>query len=329
MMYQSKNEQYRVDVAIDSAVDVKRGDPTLQAAYAKEAGRRGKVHIATFQKLMVITAQRPLVTNINFSQPETITGPATPKMSEREQREFILDHLKAEYRLSREHAEFIGRLCARVRRTSKFAEAAETLAAMLPKGLVEILPHGLLHVLEGATEWRAVEQFSMAGAVLFSAAGAIQIVNDWETAQRLIGLRGVAYGVTSWAFEEPAPAPPAWIGANISLSSLQSPATTRPLPKSVAGYVAKAKARQEDEVQLSLKAWNAGCNSARREMEDKAERAKESKEKIRAMWRNLADGEPQQLARIVMGNLEKRYLDEATPNMRAAFWSPAPNYPAT
>jgi hypothetical protein len=214
-----------------------------------------------------------------------------------------------------------------VRRTSEFAEIAETLAQLLPKGLVEVLPNALLDVLEGAAEWRTVELFSTVSAVLFSVAGAIQIVNDWETGPRLIGLRGVAYGVTSWAFEWPAPPPPAWICANISPSSLQNPAATEPQASGICSYVAKAKTREEDEAELGLKAWNAGCRSAWRELQEKAERAKENKGRIRAMWRNLADGEPPQLAKIVMGNLEKRYLDEATPNIRQAFWTPAPNYP--
>jgi hypothetical protein len=275
------------------------------------------------------TPKQPPVARIAFSAGETILGTAATLLSEQDERKFILAHLTAKHKLSCEHTVFIGKLCERVHRTSEFAQLAEALAQLLPKGLVEVLPNALLDVLDGAPEWRRAELFSMAGAVLFSAAGAIQMVNDWETAQRLIGMRGVAYGVTSWAFEQPAPPPPAWIGANSVPSSPRSPTVRKSLSNGIRSCVAQGKAGEDNEVELGVKAWNAGCKSAWREMEEKAARTKENKEKIRAMWRNLAGGERRQLAKIVMGNLDVRYLDEATPYVRAAFWSPAPTYPTT
>jgi hypothetical protein len=304
--------------------------PTLQE-YVKGVGGGGRVRVATFQKPTVIVAKNPRETHLYFDG-ETIYGQAVGPMTDGQKRNFILDHVKGEYKLRGEQAEFVKRCCERIHKLAEYAEIAEVLADYLPKGLVEQIPEGVLAALETAEEIGIFAGLSVVGAFAFGVIATIQTVNAWSFGQRLIGLRAVAYGITSWAFEDPAPSPPSWISANMISSSSQKPAVADSPGGSV---VAKAKALEAENAKASLQAWKDACESARREMDKKTRHAHADIDKIQATWRYLGYGSRQKLSRLVMKYLEERYLKTKIPGLppyeqasvHMAFWSPDPNYP--
>jgi catalase (peroxidase I) len=87
MMYQSKNGKYRVDLGLGEAVQL------------QPENWLSKFSAAIYNNHW--TAKRPPATNIGFQPDETIIETAAAPISEREQRKFILAHLKAKHKPAR------------------------------------------------------------------------------------------------------------------------------------------------------------------------------------------------------------------------------------
>jgi hypothetical protein len=287
--------------------------PTFKASTKS----RPRVQIAAFTRPEVIVGRRPPgppVEEIDFDDPKEIVGRRIGSMGEEEKKKLILEHLRGEYHLRGEHWEFINKLADFLHVAGETTEILEVLAQLLPKGLVEVLPHALLGVLEGIAEYCPI-----IGALAFPVAGTIEWVNALEFGQRLVGLRAVAYGVTAWVFDDAVPGPPAWIRANISPGSLQGPRH----PKS--DYAREAFAAEENKVQDTLKAWNDACHAAYRSMSEELEKKGGDEDDLKSVFRLLAEDKKNTLVRSLMSMITEKY--ELRGSKRDAFWSPAPDYP--
>lgn len=271
----------------------------------------------TFTKPMVIVGRRnlpPPEAEVDFDEPMVIVGRRVAPMSEEEKKKFVLEHLRGEYDLRGEHWEFIEKLADYLHTSTEVVEILEPVAEMLPKGLVEVLPHALLHVLEGVGEFAPI-----VGAMLFPIIATLNWVNALEFGARLIGLRAVAYGITAWAFGDPVPPPPRWIRANIFSESQQGP------PRANTDYERDAFAREEALVQAGLKAWRDASQAAYRSSGEEVEKKGGDAEEVKTVFRLLGEGDQNTLVREFMAALAEKYLRAGLE--RDQFWSPNPDYP--
>ena len=271
----------------------------------------------TFTKPMVIVGKRlpsPPEAEVDFDEPMVIVGRRVAPMGEEEKKKFILEHLRGEYDLRGEHLEFIEKLADYMHTSTEVTEILEIVAEYLPKGLAEVLPHALMGVLEGVSEFAPV-----VGALLFPIIATINWVNALEFGARLIGLRAVAYGITAWAFGDPVPPPPRWIRANMSPGSLQGPRNP------TSDYARDAFAQEESHVQAALKAWRDACQAAYRSSGEEVEKKGGDPEELKTVFRLLGEGDQNTLVRAFMAAIAEKYLRAGLD--REAFWRPDPDYP--
>lgn len=275
---------------------------------------RPRIGIATFTKPEVIEGRGPRVQEIEFGDPLTVVGRRVGPMSENEKKKFLLEHLRGEYDLRGEHWEFLNTLADGLHMSGDAVEIVETVAEYLPEGLVEILPHALVAILEGVSEYCPI-----VAAFAFPVHATIEFWNASEFGQRLTGLRAVAYGLTAWVFDDAVPGPPTWIRANVSPGSLQGPR------RATSDFAQRAFDQEEEAVQARLKAWNDACRAAYRSMGEEVEKKGGDEDDLKSVFRLMVDDDRNKLVRMLMTVITEKYLRLSSD--RDAFWSPDPNYP--
>jgi hypothetical protein len=277
---------------------------------------RPRVQTVTFTQPMLIVGKGRAAPaqEISFDESMVIVGRRTGPMSEKEKKKFILEHLRGEYDLRGEHWEFVNELADLLHEAGDAVEILEIVAEYLPAGLAEALPHAMVGVLEGVSEYCPI-----IGALAFPVHATIEWVNALEFGHRLIGLRAIAYGITAWVFDEAVPAPPPWIRRNISPGSLQGPRHSND------SWVQDAYDQEERNVQASLSAWRKSSEAAYRNMGEEVEKKGGDKEELKTVFRLMAEDDQNTLVRRLMAVIAEKYLRAGLD--RDYFWNPDPNYP--
>jgi len=241
-----KRGKYMVTINPDGSIKVKHGDWLTKYSAAvygdffhvdafqrkSRSGTFVRVHNPNLIFAGEVVYHIPTATHEPNWLPTDTTFTRTP-LSERDKRDLILAHIKGHFDLKGDGVEFAERLAFGAHTATEAAELAEALECLSES------------VGEGA---------SLAGIVLFPIDAALDIFNSWETGYRHYGMRAVAYGITSWAWNDAPPPPPSWIHNKIPPSALNS-ITSREEEEAV---------RNDNyQTQRSREAWIDGCQAGR------------------------------------------------------------------
>lgn len=310
------NWRYRVTMHTDGAIHVKHGDwlSKYSAAMYNDywhinefARRDASGKFVPIKNVNLVRAGETLYHVPTYNEFVKGSRPAAPgmtvlPMSEAEKKQIILEHLKGEFDLRGEHFEVLEKVADGIHIGSEAGEAGEAIASLIA------------HVPEAVEG--ALSAFSVFGVIAFDIVAAIHLLNAFEFGMRMIGLRAIAYGITAWSFGTPPPAPPGWIRTNVI-----------------------AAGRQQEDVRERESAWNDSCKAAWTSMEEKPlkpivlthvngphQTIQLKREWLKAVFRAIGDGKPNELAKNLMHGIAGKYL--RTQMEIAAFWSPQPNYPS-
>ena len=297
MLYQ--NGRYQVEVGNDGAIKVKPGDwlSKYSAAIYNNftniydfARKDNSGSLTPIQNVNLIYAGETiyhLPTYYSSFSPMEITvrrPPPAPQMPDIEKKRIIEESLKKEFNLRGDNLPVLSKAIDIL----GYAENAATLAEIA--GLVA----------EGGVVASAGTALSIAGCFLFPIGATIALMNAWETGQRLVGMRAIAYGTTAWAFDDPMPPYPSVMRNNVISGGFQH------------------------EVADHERAWNNARDSAVRNLEEEVMKKRVQKKSYQVMLRAVGNDNRNNLVKELMKGLEKSLTRGS---IRDAFWSPEPNYP--
>src|SRR4030067_70819 len=218
MMKTYRNGWYSVTIAPDGAILVKPGDWLSKYSVAiqndwwhiYEYGRKksGNGLVDMIMNADLIHAGETLYhlpTYRNSRNPvEAFVPPAEPGLpliNDAEKKRITIEALKRTYKIPGENLQALSK--------------AIDILGYTENALTLIEVAGL--IAEGGVIASAGTALSLAGIILTPIAGIIQLLNDWETGERMYGMRGICYATTAWAFGDSVPLSSARVLSNIRM----------------------------------------------------------------------------------------------------------------
>jgi hypothetical protein len=322
MLYRTRNGRYQVNVATDGAIRVKPNDWlskysaaihnnfTTVREYARK-DRSGK--LVPIQNLNLIYAGETLYhlptyrqsREITFDEGAVIIGRVGPSVTDLEKKKIIIETLKKDFDLKGDQLPIVSKVIDII----GYVDNAGSLAEVA----------GLL--TEGSAAAGAATAVSWLSVALVPIGATIAIVNAGQTGLRHVGMRAIAYATTAWAFDDPIPAPVAWIRPEISQSMIDR--AKREDPSSAATYDRAAVADRAN-VSEYRKAWNDAARSAVANLDAAVVQKKVQKTNYQALYRAIGENDKDKLAMTLMKGLEQQL---SAGSERQAFWAPPPHYP--
>lgn len=194
--------------------------------------------------------------------------------------------------------------------------------------------HAATDVVEGL-EWFSVVSDTAAAAVfpigliIFCLHATFDIIDAYNAARHAIAVRAAAYGATAWAFDDPVPPPPQWLGPTITPQAIQRALQANPpqYGRTVQGAVLDdqyAAAQRQ-------KSWIEGRDKAMKELDEMVEQQKVRKAACQVVFQAIGSNDPKTLALQIMTEKAKGLSDfwGHSASERSAFWTPAPKYPSS
>jgi len=232
----------------------------------------------------------------NFSSGATMTAPPIVDIEKRKRE---VEHFKKEHP---EAAEVAAKVVLGLHSLTEVAEILETL--------------GFLS--EGAGELA-----SGVGIVLFPIHATLDVITAWKSADRHIGLRASAYGITAWAFGDPPPPIPRWLHSEVSEAAVQQAmkAGDRQFQRSVK----EAAAGAQYNASRLQHAWTEGSDKAMKALDELVRKKNLKKQDCQVIFQAIGDDSRNGLAMKILNEMAEKFSGSEL----RAFWAPPPQYPSS
>ena len=215
-------------------------------------------------------------------------------MSEIERRQRVVEHFKKSHP---EAGEIVERIALYGHIGTDLVEVSETVLVLM-EGLGEVA--------------------FMAGLVLFPVHATLDILNSWKAGERAVGLRGRAYGITSWAFGDPLPPPPGYLRSGISQAALQQ--AMKSGDREFQGWAKQAAAGAQSDAGQWQRAWKEGADGPLRNLDNMVTQKHVAKADCQVIFQAIGDNNRNALAMKIMTEMAK----DLPAIEQSAFWAPPP-----
>jgi len=227
-----------------------------------------------------------------------IGGVPSP-ITDRERKQRVIEHFKLQHPEAREIVEKVADV---VHSATDLAEVCETI---------------------GVFSDSVIDVTSPIGLVAFPIAAGLDILNSYKADERGYLLRGRAYGMTSWAFGDPLPPPPASLRGN-SQASVQQALNANAGDREMQNRIREGARIAQANASIFQHAWTEGAESAIRDLDKMVQEKHVPKSDCQVILQALGDNDRNTLAIKIMTQMAKEVDDIE----RGGFWAPPPRYPS-
>jgi len=294
--------KYRVEIARDGAIQVRRGDWLSKYSAAihnnfYEVYEYGRINclgrmeyildvdkIYAGETIYHIPTWQAVPREIDMEAEDIIVGPSPPSMTEGEKRRLTRQMLQREFDIPGERLKLLNQIIDYV----GYVDNALALGELA--GLVS----------EGSFLATGAGPVSMVSALLFPVGAFISLANTWESGERQFAMRAIAYAGTAWAFDDPPPEPSPEILRRVELLDYSS---------KVGDY---------------KKAWQDAVRETYNKLEEERSSREISRKSLQLYLQALGDGSQETLCLALLAGFESEFRGVSLDAWRSEYAIPYP-----